>query len=210
MNKFIPVLGVLGIGGVAGLGTALSHSMSDKETIKDKLLRDGFKTLKGEASEWSAILSSYKGTNNIWKFKKEHTGMEGEIQNESELKRACSSVLKLDSSLSGEAYKSATKWCVVPKKVEEFVSGLLGVVESDESDVSQWKHNVDTYKGTKKASENKYEWDDVVFGGSNNDKEDTKQLKKGCKTRREKLTYDVGFDNAIREVKERCLAKGRE
>ncbi|AEW45207.1 hypothetical protein MHC_01705 [Mycoplasma haemocanis str. Illinois] len=209
MNKFIPVLGVLGVGGVAGLGTALSHSMSDKETIKDKLLRDGFKTLNGEASEWNAILSSYKDDKNIWKFKKEHTGMEGEIQNESELKRACSSVLKLDSSLSEEAYQSATKWCVVPKKVEEFVSGLLGVVESDESDESQWKHNVDSYKETKKTPDNKYAWEDVEFGGSN-DKEDTKKLKKGCKTRREKLTYDVGFDNAIREVKERCLAKGRE
>ncbi|CBY92406.1 hypothetical protein HF1_03980 [Mycoplasma haemofelis str. Langford 1] len=203
MSKLTPALGVLGVGGVMGLGTALSHSMSDKETIQDKLSREGFKLLKDGASEWSAILSSYKNDKNVWKFKKEHTGVDGEIQDESNLKKVCSAVLKLESSLE-EAYKSTTKWCVSPRKVEEFVTGLLGVVETDESDESKWKHNVDAYKGTKKDT--KYAWDDVVFNGSN-DKEDTKKLKKGCKARREKLTYDVGFDDALKGVKERCLEK---
>ncbi|AEG72718.1 hypothetical protein MHF_0442 [Mycoplasma haemofelis Ohio2] len=207
MGKWVPALGILGVGGVAGLGTALFHDLSDKtESIKDRLLREGFKILKNEASDWSSILSSYKDAKNTWKFKKEHSTSEGEIQNESDLKRACSSVLSLKSSLE-EVYRSVVKWCVVPRKAEEFVSGLLGVVESDESDLSNWKHNVDSYRGTKKSSENKYAWDDVKFESGNNDKEDTKKLKKGCKTRREKLTYDVGFDDAIKEVKERCLEK---
>ncbi|CBY92391.1 hypothetical protein HF1_03830 [Mycoplasma haemofelis str. Langford 1] len=48
MSKLIPALGVLGVGGVAGLGTALSHSISDKESIRDKLSKEGFKILKEE------------------------------------------------------------------------------------------------------------------------------------------------------------------
>ncbi|AEG72688.1 hypothetical protein MHF_0412 [Mycoplasma haemofelis Ohio2] len=202
MSKLIPALGVLGAGGATGLGIAISNSLSSGETIKDKLSQEGFSILEENRSEWGEILKSYKDNKNTWKFKKEHSGISDEIQTESSLKQVCKAILKLDSSIS-EIYKSATKWCVVPRKAEEFVSGLLDVNESNTNDTEAWKHNVDGYKATKKGNENKYEWSDVTFSGS----EDTKNLKVGCKTRRGKLTYDVEFDSAINELKKWCLAK---
>ncbi|AEW45178.1 hypothetical protein MHC_01560 [Mycoplasma haemocanis str. Illinois] len=202
MGKLVPILGVFGGVGVAGLGITISNSLSRKETIKDKLTKAGFSILGDNRSEWGEILESYKDSKNTWKFKKEHSGISDEIQTESSLKEACKAILNLDSSLS-EVYKASTKWCVVPKKAEEFVSGLLDVNESNTNDTETWKHNVDGYKATKKNNENKYEWNDVTFTNS----EDTKKLKTGCKTRRNKLTYDVEFDLAIREIEKWCSAK---
>ncbi|CBY92390.1 hypothetical protein HF1_03820 [Mycoplasma haemofelis str. Langford 1] len=111
----------------------------------------------------------------------------------------------MESSIEG-LYKSATKWCVVPRKAEEFVSGLLGVDTTNTNDTNAWQHNIDEYKKTKKNGDNKYEWSDVSFqndGGT----EDLKKLKEGCKTRRDKLTYDVEFDSAISEISKWCLEK---
>ncbi|AEW45190.1 hypothetical protein MHC_01620 [Mycoplasma haemocanis str. Illinois] len=205
MNKFIPVLGVLGIGGIAGLGTALSHSMSDKETIKDKLLKEGYKLLKEDGAEWGKILEAYKNDKNVWKLKKEHSGISEDIQNEFDLKAACKTVVKAESSIK-ELYKSVTKWCVVPRKAEEFVTGLLGVDANNTNDTSAWQHNIDGYKATHQSSGGKYEWSDVSFENNGN-AEDLKKLKNGCKTRRDKLTYDVEFDTTISEINKWCLGK---
>ncbi|AEG72698.1 hypothetical protein MHF_0422 [Mycoplasma haemofelis Ohio2] len=155
--------------------------------------------------EWGKILESYKNEKNVWKFKKEHSGVSENIQSESDLKTACKAVVKLESSIE-ELYKSATKWCVVPRKAEEFISGLLGVDTTNTNDTNAWQHNIDEYKKTKKNGDSKYEWSDVSFqndGGT----EDLKKLKEGCKTRRDKLTYDVEFDSAISEISKWCLEK---
>ncbi|AEW45224.1 hypothetical protein MHC_01790 [Mycoplasma haemocanis str. Illinois] len=204
MNKVALVLGTLGAGGVVGGGIVLSSQFllkTQRKNIKDHLAKDGYQILDIKASEhWTNILNSYKKDGNIWK-------LEGkDISNIEDLKSVCNS--KATSDYSEVLYKSFTKWCVVPRTAEDLLRGNFSLLESDDShatDKEAWKHNVNAYETAKKGEQ--YSLSDVSFKDKTGEDDKTKALKKGCKDRKGKFTYDVDLDSSLGEIKKWCLSK---
>ncbi|CBY93287.1 hypothetical protein HF1_12790 [Mycoplasma haemofelis str. Langford 1] len=173
----------------------------NSKTIKNKLISEKYQILDTGSNHWSTIFSKYNDSKNTsWKF-------EGQISNEGDLKSACKKVLEREED-NQSLYKSASKWCVVPRKAEEFVSGLLKV--EDGQDAEAWGRVLAAYKKTKvtgDSSTTKYALGDVSITDPSNDSdaENKKALQKGCKDRKGKFTYDLDFDSSIQEMKEWCL-----
>ncbi|AEW45849.1 hypothetical protein MHC_04965 [Mycoplasma haemocanis str. Illinois] len=174
---------------------------SNSKTIKDRLISEKYQILNANSNQWSTILSKYNDSKNTnWKF-------EEQIRNEEELKNACKKALEKGEENSS-LYKNVSKWCVVPRKAEEFVSGLLSVEDGKDSEA--WGKILTEYKKTKvtgNSSPAKYALSDVSITdpSSDSDAANKKALQKGCKDRKNKFTYELDFDSSIQEMKEWCL-----
>ncbi|AEW45171.1 hypothetical protein MHC_01525 [Mycoplasma haemocanis str. Illinois] len=201
MNKFLPIMGVTGVG-VTGIGVAWASGVFSKDkAIKNKLKAEKYELLSTSNSEhWDKILESYKKSENHWKLS------DKKIENISQLQGVCKS--SVESNYSDAIYKAITKWCVVPRTAENLLEdsvSMLGVDDTKTDDKANWKHNVDAYLKTKTTGTT-YALKDVTFTDNQED-ENTKKLKTGCKARRNKFTYDVDLDDSIAEIKKWCLIK---
>ncbi|CBY92437.1 hypothetical protein HF1_04290 [Mycoplasma haemofelis str. Langford 1] len=204
MSKLVPISGVLGLGGAIGGGAFLSSKLASKpETIKSRLEKEGYKVLNTTSSDhWNTILTSYKTDGNKWQFENLKS------KELDDLKKICSS--KAESNYSETLYKAFTKWCVVPRKAEDLLKGSVSLLDVDSThanDKEDWRHNIESYEKAK-TSDSKYSLQDVTFTANQED-QNVKALKTGCKTRREKFTYDIELDISIDEIKKWCLAKGK-
>ncbi|CBY93356.1 hypothetical protein HF1_13480 [Mycoplasma haemofelis str. Langford 1] len=208
--------GLVGLGGLSliGGGGALAWNQGlfsrSPETIKDKLERKGYTALEEGSSHWSQIFEIYKKTENTKRFAND--GITSGDTEHDKLKKKCNEALDLESSKE-DIYQRVIKWCVVPRKVEEVISSvsLLGVDESSDSDNYRWKPILEEYKRTKSQTGNTYELTEVTLveptEGNTKEAENIKELKKGCKSRREKLTYHLEFEKSMEEVRKWCSAK---
>ncbi|CBY93320.1 hypothetical protein HF1_13120 [Mycoplasma haemofelis str. Langford 1] len=209
--------GLMGLGGlsVAGGGGLLAANQglfsSKEESIQDRMKKDGYKALDSGSADWGKIFDSYKDAKNTKKFQDDGITSNSTTTDHPKLKEQCSKALKLKAS-EEETYKKVIKWCVVPRKVEDVLAGitLLGVEETNTGDANDWKPILTKYTDTKKGDTQKeYAMKDVVLkdtasGTTNQEAENIKELKKGCKSRRAKMTYELEFEQSIEEVKTWC------
>ncbi|AEG73610.1 hypothetical protein MHF_1374 [Mycoplasma haemofelis Ohio2] len=214
MNSFA-AKSLMGLGGlsVASGGGFLAWNQGlfsgSTESIRDKLRKSGYKALERGSSDWGKIFEVYKKGENTKKFEKDGITASSTEADHNKLKEQCEKALDLDAS-KDEIYGKVIKWCVVPRKVEEVLSGvtLLGINENDNNDVNDWKPVLTKYIATKKESKQEYALSGVVLKdpttGTTNEVENIKELKKGCKSRREKMTYELDFEQSLAEVEGWC------
>ncbi|CBY93318.1 hypothetical protein HF1_13100 [Mycoplasma haemofelis str. Langford 1] len=192
----------LAVGTSAAIGGGIwawsNEIFSNSKNIKNKLISEKYQILTRTSDSWSSIFSKYSDTGNKdWKF-------DGEIKNVEDLKNTCEKVIK-EKEENSSLYKKASKWCVVPRKAEEFVSGLLDVAEG--KDGESWKRVLAEYKKTKTGSSSTYEMSDVTVTESNSDQDadNIKKLQAGCTTRKGKLTYELDFDSSLDDMRKWCV-----
>ncbi|CBY93295.1 hypothetical protein HF1_12870 [Mycoplasma haemofelis str. Langford 1] len=206
-------LGLGGIGTVAG-GGALAWQQgafsSKVKSIKEKLISENYQILDSSNSSWDSIFNVYKKTENQWKFKNDGISESSATTEIQKLKDKCFDALKGDSEDADEYYK-ASKWCVVPRKVESFLdaSSLLNTEESDNTDTSAWEKSLTSFKETKTGDSGnvKYAMENITIQEPENDSKKTeniKAMKGGCKSRRDKWHYELDFEKSLTEVKKWC------
>ncbi|CBY93329.1 hypothetical protein HF1_13210 [Mycoplasma haemofelis str. Langford 1] len=208
MNSLLAKSIALACGASAAVGGGIlawsKGLFSNSKSIKNKLISEKYQILKSDSTHWTKIWEQYqKGENKDWKFK-------GQINSVERLKTACNQVIE-ESRENQSLYKNASKWCVVPRKAEEFVSGLLDVTEGKDGDA--WGRVLTRYENTKtpkSRSPTKYALEGVLLSepNENNKADNIKKLQGGCSSRRSKLTYELDFDSSIKEMEEWCVDRG--
>ncbi|AEG73595.1 hypothetical protein MHF_1359 [Mycoplasma haemofelis Ohio2] len=205
------LIGLGGLGSVAG-GGALAWQQgafsSSIKNVKDRLLSNGYEILDANSDKWTEIFKVYKDTGNTkWKFENDEITSNTQDTEIQKLKNKCKEALEKDSS-DEKSYSNASKWCVVPRKVESFIDGksLLNTEENNQ-DGSKWQKILAKYKDSKKEDNKKYAMDGVELeddAGNTKDAPNQKKIRDGCKARREKYHYSLDFENSLQEVKTWC------
>ncbi|CBY93334.1 hypothetical protein HF1_13260 [Mycoplasma haemofelis str. Langford 1] len=113
--------GAIGLGGVGAIGGGTlawqQGVFSSRESIRKKLISEGYKILSSSDGAWTQIFEKYKSNENEWKFKDDQINASSGTTDVQKLKDKCASALEGDADDKDEYYKAA-KWCVVPRKVE--------------------------------------------------------------------------------------------
>ncbi|CBY93332.1 hypothetical protein HF1_13240 [Mycoplasma haemofelis str. Langford 1] len=200
--------GLAAVGGGGALAWQQGAFSSSPKSIKERLIDDKYEILDQGSSKWTEIFNVYKGDGNTkWKF--ENDGISNSSQNTDipKLKGKCQEILNKISS-DEKSYSLASKWCVVPRKLNSFLdsASFLNDQETENESQAEWKKILDKYTATKTA-ETKYAMSDVtleVASGTSKDADNIKKIKKGCQDRKEKYNYSLDFEDSLKEVKSWC------
>ncbi|AEW45555.1 hypothetical protein MHC_03475 [Mycoplasma haemocanis str. Illinois] len=201
MNKFA-IAGVgMGTATAVGGGILVSqsslfkNSITPKITIQDRLKKVGY-SIDFDNSKWNKIHEEYgKKTDIEAKFK-----FSAETIDVETLKAKCSNYLQSEDDDS--KYEIAKRWCVEPKKISEFLTGLKldAVNTTDESAKANWEKLEEAYRGGQKEKI-------PNFTLPESKSTDTwKKLQEQCKKLLDLSPWDNDYESSMKSTKLWCVS----
>ncbi|CBY92323.1 hypothetical protein HF1_03150 [Mycoplasma haemofelis str. Langford 1] len=176
----------LGATGVVGTGcyfAATNLATSRKEKISDRLSKEKFTLLSfenGNEAEWKLIVTEYEKQGTTYKLSGVNLASDGgdkEKKNIAALKLACKSLVDKED-VTEDSYVKARRWCVVPKKVKDVLSGLNRKILKHETSETQddkiWTVKIGIYNHPTDSLPS------VTWSQTDNSNR-ISELKKGCK-----------------------------
>ncbi|AEG73195.1 hypothetical protein HF1_08590 [Mycoplasma haemofelis str. Langford 1] len=181
-------------GGVLASKSSLFQSTPvPKATIKDRLKKAGY-SVDFDNSKWNKIHDEYKktSTNTKIKFSSETIDVEA-------LKAKCFNYLQ------GEAedakYEIAKRWCVEPKKISEFLTGLqlTAINTADESAKTSWEKLETEYRKDQKEKIPNFTLQEAK------DADTWKTLKEQCKKLLDLSPWDNDYESSMKSTQLWCV-----
>ncbi|AEG73639.1 hypothetical protein MHF_1403 [Mycoplasma haemofelis Ohio2] len=189
---------------------AKPYIFPETETIKDRLKKDRWAILEHDrqSSEWSAIYGKYKlkTVNDATRLDSSITPNESDDTGIPKLKKSCESALS--KQFSESLYKSVIRWCVAPVSVESRLEYLGNYTKinvdgnNTSDDQSIWQQRETEFQ-KQLATNNTYLGVNLA-SPSNNQADNIKKLKEGCKSHLDKKNYEDEFEISMEKVKTWC------
>ncbi|AEG73607.1 hypothetical protein MHF_1371 [Mycoplasma haemofelis Ohio2] len=206
MNLGSKIAAGTGMAGTVAGGSYLLYPRSQDDSVKSKLIGEGYELMKGtDEAHWKKVYAVYKTKSGTDRFNGDGIQQdEGETSGISKLKKAC------EKSLSGSEnslYLLARRFCVVPKTLDQFLSlkniGKLSTeTTGTNADDSAWNAKETEFKKNLNTNNQSTSWN--LSNESQKSAENVKTLKSKCKEMLTSETYQDGFYDKLEYFKNWC------